>query len=108
MMLELALVVASWYGPAHHGHLTANGEIFNQNALTAAHRTLPFGSVLYLKVGSQTVSVRINDRGPFVKRHKRFTCDLDISRAAAEQLGMLDAGIAILEVVKCELPTPTE
>jgi len=81
---------ASWYGPNFHGKLTANGEIFDQNALTAAHKELPFGTkvlVTNLTNGKSTV-VTINDRGPYVKgRH------IDLSRAAAEEVGMIDAGV---------------
>jgi len=81
---------ASWYGPDFHGKLTASGEIFDQNALTAAHRELPFGTkvlVTNLKNGKSTV-VTINDRGPYVKgRH------IDLSRAAAKEVGMIEAGV---------------
>jgi len=91
---------ASWYGPGFHGHETASGETFNQYALTAAHRTLPLGTaakVTNLATG-QSVMVKINDRGPYVKgRH------LDLSRAAAKQLGLTKQGIA---KVKIEAQTP--
>lgn len=82
---------ASYYGKAHHGKRTASGERFNLNALTAAHRTLPFGTrvkVTNLDNG-RSVVVRINDRGPF--RRGRI---IDLSRAAAEQLNMLRSGTA--------------
>lgn len=74
---------------------TANGERFNQHALTAAHRTLPFGTrvkVTHLANG-RSVTVRINDRGP-VSRQRL----IDLSRAAAEQLGMLRQGVATVRV----------
>lgn len=81
---------ASWYGPGFHGRLTANGEIFDENALTAAHKELPFGTkvlVTNLTNGKSTI-VTINDRGPYVKgRH------IDLSRAAAKEVGMIDAGV---------------
>lgn len=82
---------ASWYGPRFHGRKTASGEIFNQHELTAAHRSLPFGTrvrVTNLKNG-RSVVVRINDRGPYAKGRL-----IDLSRAAAKHLGMLDSGVA--------------
>ncbi|EMV9186101.1 septal ring lytic transglycosylase RlpA family protein [Escherichia coli] len=82
---------ASYYGKAHHGKRTASGERFNQNALTAAHRTLAFGTrvrVTNLDNG-RSVVVRINDRGPFGRGRI-----IDLSKAAAEQLNMLRSGTA--------------
>ena len=81
---------ASWYGTTAHGKQTASGEIYNRNALTAAHRQLPFGSVVKvnnLKNGRH-VLVRINDRGPFVKGRV-----VDVSRRAADLLRMTDSGV---------------
>jgi rare lipoprotein A len=81
--------VASWYGPGFHGRLTANGERFNTNSLTAAHRTLPFGTrvrVTNAETG-RSVVVRINDRGPFTKGRV-----IDLSKAAARAIGV--AGVA--------------
>jgi len=86
-----AVTVASWYGPGFNGHLTANGEVYDQEALTAAHRTLPFGTVLRvtnLNNGRQ-VEVRINDRGPFVDGR-----GIDLSHGAALALGMESQGVA--------------
>jgi rare lipoprotein A len=80
---------ASWYGPGFHGRRTASGETFNTNAMTAAHRTLPFGSrvrVVNQRTG-RSVVVRINDRGPF---HKRRI--IDLAKAPAKALGI--AGVA--------------
>ncbi|ADU52393.1 rare lipoprotein A [Thermaerobacter marianensis DSM 12885] len=82
--------VASWYGPGFYGRPTASGEIFTGREMTAAHRTMPFGTVLlvtYPETG-RSVQVRINDRGPFVEGR-----DLDLSEAAAEALGMVSAGV---------------
>ena len=89
---------ASWYGPGFHGRTTANGETFDQNALTAAHRTLPFGTqvrVTYEGTG-ESVVVRINDRGPF---HGNRV--IDLSKEAAEEIGLLSSGVGQvrLEVV---------
>ena len=89
--------VASWYGAKHHGKRTANGEIFNQNQFTAAHPTLPFGTrvkVINLDNG-KSVHVRINDRGPY-KRGRI----IDVSRAAAKALGMVQGGIAMVRIEK--------
>lgn len=86
---------ASWYGAKHQGKPTASGERFDQNALTAAHRQLPFGTrvqVTHLGNGRQ-VTVRINDRGPFTKGRI-----IDLSRRAAEQLGMLRQGVAPVRI----------
>lgn len=83
--------VASYYGKRFHGRTTANGERFNMHALTAAHRSLPFGTrvkVTYPSTG-RSVTVRINDRGPFVGNRT-----IDLSRGAAAAIGMVDAGVA--------------
>ncbi|MGB3310105.1 MAG: septal ring lytic transglycosylase RlpA family protein [Nodosilinea sp.] len=87
--------MASWYGPGFHGRRSASGEVFNQNALTAAHRTLPFGTqvrVTNLSTG-QSVVVRINDRGPF--SHGRV---IDLSAAAAGQIGLRASGVGRVQV----------
>jgi rare lipoprotein A len=79
---------ASWYGPGFHGRRTASGETFNQNALTAAHKSLPFGTkvrVVNQQTGSSIV-VRINDRGPFVRGRI-----IDLSKASAQALGISGA-----------------
>lgn len=81
--------MASWYGPGFHGRKTASGERFDQNAMTAAHRSLPFGTrvrVIDEKTG-RSVVVRINDRGPFA--HGRI---IDLSKGSAQALGMLSTG----------------
>jgi rare lipoprotein A len=86
---------ASWYGPGFHGNLSASGEVFDQNALTAAHRTLPFGTrvrVTNLNNGYAVV-VRINDRGPF--HGDRI---IDVSARAAGILGLVDSGVAPVKV----------
>ena len=86
---------ASFYARRHHGQRTANGERHDQNALVAAHRSLPFGTqvrVTNLSNGKQ-VTVRINDRGPFARGRI-----IDLSRAAAERLGMLDDGIVRVRI----------
>jgi rare lipoprotein A len=92
------LMVASWYGPKHHGRITASGERFDMYALTAAHRYLPFGTPVSCSVAGRSVVVRINDRGPYVRRKGHYTRDLDLSMAAANRLGYLAHGEAVLEV----------
>lgn len=81
--------MASWYGEKYHGRKTASGEIYNMNAMTAAHPRLPFGTKVKVvaKTSGRSVTVRINDRGPFVK--KRI---IDVSKAAAKKLGMIKSG----------------
>jgi rare lipoprotein A len=92
--------VASWYGPGFAGRRTANGETFDPTQLTAAHRTLPFGTLVRVTnlANGLSVVVRINDRGPF--RAGRI---IDLSRAAAERLGMIGTGTA---TVRLELVQP--
>lgn len=87
---------ASWYGPYFHGRLTATGETFNQNELTAAHPSLPFDTYLKvtnLKNGKQVI-VRVNDRGPYVDDRI-----LDLSKEAARSLNSLEAGVVPIEAV---------
>lgn len=79
---EAANVKASWYGPGFHGRLTASGERFNQWAMTAAHKTLPFGTKVKVTYKGKSVVVRINDRGPFTKGRT-----IDLSKAAAQRIG---------------------
>lgn len=87
--------VASWYGPGFHGRKTANGERFDMNALTAAHRTLPLGTqvrVTNTHTG-QSVVVRINDRGPYVGQRV-----IDLSKASAQAIGI--AGVAKVSIAR--------
>lgn len=94
---------ASWYGPGFDGKRTASGEVYDMDALTAAHQELPFGSrvrVLNLDTGRE-IQVRINDRGPFARGRV-----IDLSRAAAREIGMLASGTARvrLEVLGADAP----
>jgi rare lipoprotein A len=81
--------IASWYGKTFHGKKTASGERFDSNLLTAAHRTLPFGTRVRVTSLSnrKSVVVRINDRGPFA-----YDCIIDLSFAAARQIDLLEKG----------------
>ena len=88
--------IASWYGPGFQGHRTASGDIFNEDALTCAHRSYPFGTKLEIEnpqTGKECV-VTVNDRGPFVKG-----VDLDISRGASRAIGRLDTGPVIVREI---------
>ncbi|MEM6519532.1 MAG: septal ring lytic transglycosylase RlpA family protein [Cyanobacteria bacterium P01_C01_bin.70] len=91
--------VASWYGPWFHGKQTANGEIFDENALTAAHKTLPFNTHLKVtnRINGKSVVVRINDRGPYIGQRS-----LDLSKAAAQCLGSTTQGVVPYEAVILE------
>lgn len=88
---RLGTGVASYYGRRFHGRLTANGERFNMNAMTAAHKTLPFGTRVRVTNprNGRSVTVRINDRGPFIKGRT-----IDLSRGAAKRIGMIASGHA--------------
>ena len=87
--------IASWYGEQFHGRRTASGEIMDQRRLTAAHRTLPLGTVVDVvnKRNGRKVRVTINDRGPYVDDRI-----IDLSRGAAAQLGMKHRGLAPVEI----------
>ena len=87
--------VASWYGPGFHGRKTANGETYDMHRLTAAHRTLPLGSVVQVRslTSGRTVTVRVNDRGPFAKGRI-----LDLSQAGAQALSMIGTGTDQVEI----------
>lgn len=92
---SLGIGVASYYGRRFHGRRTANGEIFDMNAMTAAHKTLPFGTLVRVTNIStgRSVTVRINDRGPFIRGRT-----IDLSRAAAARIGMIASGHARVEM----------
>lgn len=82
---------ASWYGPGFNGRRTANGERYNMHALTAAHKTLPFGTKVKVtnRRTGKSVIVRINDRGPYVRSRV-----IDLSRTAARDIGLIATGTA--------------
>jgi rare lipoprotein A len=91
---------ASWYGPKFHGRITANGEVYDQMAFTAAHKSLKFGTLLKLtnKRNGKSVIVRINDRGPYIPGRQ-----LDVSKAVAMELGMIEKGVVRLSVEEIKL-----
>ena len=91
--------LASFYGEGFDGKLTANGEHFNRNAMTAAHKTLPFGTcveVTSVETG-RTVRVRINDRGPYAKGRV-----IDLSEGAARKLGIIEKGVSQVRLQRCD------
>ena len=93
-------MVASWYGPRFHGKTTANGEVYNQLAYTAASKSLRFGTLLKVTNprNNRSVIVRINDRGPYIGGRQ-----LDLSKAAAQSLGMVKKGVAKVKVEQLSL-----
>lgn len=93
-VLTTLSVITSWYGPGFHGNLTANGERYNQNGLTAAHKTLPFGTKLKACFRRCAV-VRVNDRGPYA--HGR---GLDLSKGAADAIGLTNSGVGRVKVTR--------
>jgi rare lipoprotein A len=94
--------LASWYGGKFQGRQTANGEVFDTNELTAAHRTLPFGTLVRVHnpQNSSSVVVRINDRGPFVGNRI-----IDLSRAGADAIGMTGDGVALVRLEVMYVPS---
>jgi rare lipoprotein A len=97
--------IASWYGEDFHGKKTSSGEIYNMHAMTAAHKTLPLGT--YVRVhnleNNRNVDVRVNDRGPFVRDRV-----IDLSYAAAKEIGIVDSGTARVEIVALGTPAGTD
>lgn len=91
---------ASWYGPGFHGQKTANGEVYDQMSFTAAHKSLKFGTLLKITnlKNDKSVVVRINDRGPYIQGR-----DLDLSKAAALELGMVKRGVAKIKVEEIKI-----
>jgi rare lipoprotein A len=93
-ILTTLSVLTSWYGPGFHGRLTANGERYNQHGLTAAHKTLPFGS--RLRVCFQRCAVvRVNDRGPYIRGR-----EIDLSKGAADAIGLTASGVGRVKVTR--------
>ncbi len=86
-------LVSSWYGPGFGGAVTASGEVYNYGDYTAAHPYLPLGTELLVSYGGESVVVTVNDRGPYVGWR-----DLDLSQAAAEEIGLTAAGADVVDV----------
>lgn len=87
--------IASWYGSFFHGKLTASGEPYDMESLTAAHKTLPFNTIVHVvnANNNKSVTVRINNRGPFIEGRV-----IDLSRKAASEIGILTEGLAEVEI----------
>ena len=96
---------ASWYGRDFHGKKTANGEIYNMYAVTAAHKTLPFGTYVSVRnlENNRKIEVRINDRGPFVRGRI-----IDLSYTAAKKLGIVGPGTADVEIIALGTPNRSD
>jgi len=92
--------VSSWYGPNFHGNLTANGEVYDMYGVTAAHKTLPFNTVVRVlnEDNGKSIILRVNDRGPYAKGRI-----LDCSFGAAKKLGFADIGTANVKIEIIEL-----
>ena len=106
-LIDRGTLKVSWYGPRFHGKFTANGEVYDQMALTAAHKSLSFGTLLKITnpKNGKSVIVRINDRGPYIEGR-----ELDLSKGAAIELGILEKGVArvkVQEVALAERNNPT-
>jgi rare lipoprotein A len=102
-MVETGL--ASWYGAPYHNRRASNGEVYDMHAMTAAHRTLPLGSIIRVtnvKTGTSAV-VRINDRGPFIQGRI-----LDVSEAAAKKIDLWSAGVAMVRIEVLHTPIPID
>jgi rare lipoprotein A len=99
-LIDRGTIKASWYGPRFHGKFTANGEVYDQMALTAAHKSLSFGTLLKITnpKNGKSVIVRINDRGPYIEGR-----ELDLSKGAAIELGILEKGVARVKVQEVAL-----
>lgn len=97
--------LASWYGPPYHNRRGANGQLFDQNALTAAHRTLPMNSLIRVTnlTTNQSAVVRVTDRGPFVQGRL-----LDLSLASAKAIGVWRPGVAKVRVEVFQAPLPID
>lgn len=97
---DLGTMKASWYGPGFHGRKTANGERFDQMAYTVAHKSLKFGTLLKITnpKNGRSIVVRVNDRGPYIEGR-----ELDLSKAAAHELGLIKRGTARLKVEKINI-----
>jgi rare lipoprotein A len=93
-ILTTLSVISSWYGPGFHGNLTASGSRYNQHGLTAAHKSLPFGTRLRVCMHRCAV-VTVNDRGPYI--HGR---ELDLSKGAADAIGLTASGVGRVKVTR--------
>ena len=96
------ITTASWYGPGFNGRRTASGEIFRQNGMTAASKTLPLGTVVRVTnvMNGRSVTVRVNDRGPYVSGRA-----IDLSRGAAQRIGLTRQGVGRVKISRIDYAT---
>jgi len=101
-LLDHGIISASWYGKKFNGRETANGEKYEESALTAAHKTFPFGTILKVTNlrNHKSVFVRINDRGPYVEGRS-----LDLSKGSAKALGILKHGVVKVKIEELSVPS---
>jgi rare lipoprotein A len=106
---QVQVGLASYYGPGFNGDRTANGEVFDQRKLVAAHRTLPLGSVVRVTnlENGRRVVLRVIDRGPYGRNHRKG-CIIDVSKAAARRLGFVHDGLSRVRVDVLELGTTAD
>jgi rare lipoprotein A len=97
--------LASWYGPGFHGEETASGEVFDQRAMVAAHRTLPLGAVIRVTnlKNNRRLALRVIDRGPYGRNFRKGTI-VDVSRGAARRLGFLKDGLVRVRLEVISVP----
>ena len=100
--------MASWYGPGFHGEETASGEIFDQREMVAAHRTLPFGTIIRITnlENGRRVTLRVVDRGPYGRNFRNGTI-VDVSRGAARRLDFIKGGLVRVRLDVMRLPDRT-
>jgi len=100
--------LASWYGPGFHGEETASGEIFDQREMVAAHRTLPFGTIIRITnlENGRRVTLRVVDRGPYGRNFRNGTI-VDVSRGAARRLDFIKGGLVRVRLDVMRLPDKT-
>lgn len=92
--------IASWYGEKHHGKEMADGNIFDMNKVSAAHRSLPLGSKVLIEnpTNGKAIVATITDRGPFTKKNGRYSREIDLSKRAAEKLGLITKGLGYVKI----------
>lgn len=95
--------IASWYTADKKNALTANGDVFDNNALTAAHKSLTFGSIVKVTYLDKSIEVKINDRGPYVEGR-----DIDLTPRAAKEIGIYDKGVAVVDIEVISEPANPE
>ena len=95
--------IASWYTADKKNALTANGDVFDNNALTAAHKSLTFGSIVKVTYLDKSIEVKINDRGPYVEGR-----DIDLTPRAAKEIGIYDKGVAAVDIEVISEPANPE